>query len=288
MTGNQHIEPDALVLFAMHALDVSEAAVVEQHVRDCEQCSLQVAEARGDMALLAFAVDQVALPVGAEERFMARVKASSAVTTGEGLPRHVAPAEVTPIVEQTNRGESNVVDFESYTQPKRSKWPIVLPWAIAAAVSGLAITLGVENRNLNETVGAEAALLNNVSSKASHAQQIVDALNSPHAQRVTLTATKHAAEPTGQAIYLADRGSLLFQANNLKTLDAGKTYELWVIPADGKAPVPAGTFKPDATGYASVVLPTLPPGIAAKAFGVTIENAGGATTPTMPIILAGG
>ena len=56
----------------------------------------------------------------------------------------------------------------------------------------------------------------------------------------------------------------------------------------GKAPVPAGTFQPDQTGYASVVLPTLPPGIAAKAFGVTIENAGGATSPTLPIILAGG
>ena len=146
----------------------------------------------------------------------------------------------------------------------------------------------MENKNLSETVNAESGLLTTLSAKAAHAQQIVDVLNSPSAQRVTLTLTKHPAEPSGHAVYLPDRGSLLFEANNLKPLDPGKTYELWVIPADGKAPLPAGTFKPDGAGYASVVLPTLPPGVGAKAFGVTIEKDGGATTPTMPIILAGG
>ena len=160
--------------------------------------------------------------------------------------------------------------------------------AAAAALAAVCISLGVENKNLSDTVNAESGLLTTLSAKAAHAQQIVDVLNAPNAQRVTLTLTKHSADPTGHAVYLPDRGSLLFEANNLKPLDPGKTYELWVIPADGKAPLPAGTFKPDAAGYASVVLPTLPPGVGAKAFGVTIEKDGGATTPTMPIVLAGG
>jgi hypothetical protein len=34
-------------------------------------------------------------------------------------------------------------------------------------------------------------------------------------------------------------------------------------------------------------MPDMPKGIEAKAFGVTIENAGGSATPTMPIVLAG-
>jgi anti-sigma-K factor RskA len=71
-------------------------------------------------------------------------------------------------------------------------------------------------------------------------------------------------------------------------LPPNKTYELWVIPADGTAPIPAGTFQPDSHGMASVLLPNLPAGIQAKAFGVTMENAGGATTPTLPILLTGG
>ena len=277
MTDIKHIDADDLTLYALHALEPDEAAAVARHLHGCEQCSRAVAESRGDMALVAFSVDQAPLPAGAEQRFMARVAASAATTPSRPVLGGI-----------TEKASSDVIPFDRPVQPRRSRWPIIVPWAIAAAASIFAVTLSIENKNLNDTVGAESALLNTVSSKASHAQQIVDALNSPHAQRVTLTATKHAAEPTGQAIYLADRGSLLFQANNLKPLEKGKTYELWVIPADGKAPVAAGTFQPDQAGYASVVLPKLPSGIPAKAFGVTIENAGGASTPTMPIILAGG
>ena len=88
-------------------------------------------------------------------------------------------------------------------------------------------------------------------------------------------------------MYLASSGSLIFQANNLDPLPAGKTYELWVIPANGKAPIPAGLFQPDAAGSASVILPPLPAGVPAKAFGVTAERAEGSATPTAPILLAG-
>jgi hypothetical protein len=35
------------------------------------------------------------------------------------------------------------------------------------------------------------------------------------------------------------------------------------------------------------MMPQLPKGIAAKGFGVTIENEGGSDTPTLPIVLAG-
>jgi len=36
-----------------------------------------------------------------------------------------------------------------------------------------------------------------------------------------------------------------------------------------------------------VVMPELPKGVPAKAFGVTIEKASGSDTPTAPILLAG-
>jgi anti-sigma-K factor RskA len=68
---------------------------------------------------------------------------------------------------------------------------------------------------------------------------------------------------------------------------ANKTYELWLIPANGQAPIPAGLFQPDANGTASVVFPSLPVGIDAKAFGVTVEDAQGAATPTLPIVMSG-
>ncbi len=241
----QHIAPEDLVLYAMHALAPDEAAAIEAHVSACAECSQQVAEARGDMALLAFSVEQQPLPAGAEERFLARI----ASTRPAGIAANLSPTRTgTSGTEAAPAGTTNVVPFGNAAKARRSIWPVLIPWAAAAALGGVAISLGIENRNLSDSIAAESSLLGTLSSKASHAQQIVDALNSPHAQRVTLTSTKHAVEPTGHAIYLADRGALLFQADNLKPLDPGKTYELWVIPASGKAPVPAGTFKPDTTG----------------------------------------
>jgi len=121
-----------------------------------------------------------------------------------------------------------------------------------------------------------------------HAQAVLDVLTAPEAQHVVLTAGKVKAAPSARAVYLASKGALILQASNLVPLPEHKAYELWVIPANGKSPIPAGLFWPDAKGSASLVLPKLPVGVEAKAFGVTVEDAEGSPWPTSPIILAGG
>jgi anti-sigma-K factor RskA len=115
----------------------------------------------------------------------------------------------------------------------------------------------------------------------------MDALSSPAAKQVTLTETKGTARPVGHATYLPRSGALIFVASNLRPVPQSKSYELWLIPSSGKAPIPAGIFRPDANGSAAVVLPPLPEGVDAKAFGVTVETADGASTPTLPIVMAG-
>jgi anti-sigma-K factor RskA len=67
----------------------------------------------------------------------------------------------------------------------------------------------------------------------------------------------------------------------------GKTYELWVLPATGGSPVPAGTFTPDLQGNAAVVFPEIPANVQASGFGVTVEEEGGSKTPTQPIFMSG-
>jgi anti-sigma-K factor RskA len=118
------------------------------------------------------------------------------------------------------------------------------------------------------------------------ARVLLDVLTAPTAQKVLLTTGKTPPAPSARAVYLASRGALVLQANNMQPLPENKTYELWVIPASG-APIPAGLFRPDSSGNASVVLPPIPQGIPAKAFGITVENAGGSKTPTAPILLSG-
>jgi anti-sigma factor RsiW len=59
---------------------------------------------------------------------------------------------------------------------------------------------------------------------------------------------------------------------------AGKTYELWVI--EGKTPRPAGLF----TGGDEQVITLTRPAPGGSTVAVTLERAGGATTPTLPIL----
>jgi hypothetical protein len=108
----------------------------------------------------------------------------------------------------------------------------------------------------------------------------------PETQRVTLVSAKAPPQPQGKAFYLRSRSSLVFLANNMPPLPLQKAYELWLIPVSG-APIPAGVFKPDAHGSASVVNPALPAGVEAKAFAITVENEAGASAPTMPIVMMG-
>ena len=126
-----------------------------------------------------------------------------------------------------------------------------------------------------------------VTAQSNEARRLMETINDPSAQRVTLTLSKQTPVPQGKATYVPSKGALVFVANNMEPLEPAKVYELWIIPPGGSAPIPAGTFHPDAGGNASILMPKLPQGVNAKAFGITIENEGGSDTPTMPIVMAG-
>jgi hypothetical protein len=173
---------------------------------------------------------------------------------------------------------------------RRIPW---LAWTAMAALLILSAFLGLKVNRLNGRVQSDEArlqiqkaLIEKQTAENLRARAVLDALTAPAAQHVLLTSTGTPAAPSARAVYLAFRGALILQASNMRQLPPNKTYELWVIPVNG-TPIPAGLFRPDGSGSGSVVLPDIPAGIAAKAFGITIENAGGSSTPTAPIILAG-
>ena len=121
---------------------------------------------------------------------------------------------------------------------------------------------------------------------ASESQQVLAALADPTALHVTLTVPKQKKRPSGRGTYLASNGTLVFTASDLSALPAGKVYELWLMPANGSSPIPAGTFTPDSTGNATLISSHFQR-LAAKGFAITVEAAGGSLKPTLPILLAG-
>jgi anti-sigma-K factor RskA len=269
------ISQEDLALYAMRSLPADEMAAVAAALRNNPQAQQELARIHDDLALLALSVDQQAAPAGSFERLQARMR--------ETFPAGATSVPGGKPIEMT----ATQTEFATVPSTRRSKWAVITPWAIAACLAVACSILGYRTASLNDALDGESALVSNLAAKASRAQQVLEVLNAPNAQRVTLAATKTPPAPTAHAVYLAERGALMMEANNLKPLPAGKTYELWVIPASGTAPVPAGTFTPNGEGYASVVLPALPSGVPAKAFGITVENAGGSKTPTLPIVLSG-
>lgn len=260
MSELRPIPSEDLALYAMQALSAEEMAAVAAALRDNPQAQQELARIQGDLALVALSVEQQPAPARAFEHLRARMHEE---------PRTTAAYDI------------------SSAPARRSKWATYTPWAIAAALAIACSILGYRTASLNDALDGESRLVAQLAPKASYAQQVLEVLNAPDAQRVTLTTSKTAPAPTAHTVYLADRGALVMEASHLQPVPAGKAYELWVIPASGGAPIPAGTFRPNAEGYASVVLPRIPSGVPAKAFGITVENASGSATPTLPIVLSG-
>jgi anti-sigma-K factor RskA len=279
MNDPRPIPNEDLALYAMQALPADEMAVIAAALRDNPQAQQELARLHGDLALLALSADQQPAPAGSFDRLKARMREG-----GQTIAKDFATSAAAPSpMEMTATAEAP----QATPLRSRSKWATFTPWAIAACLAIACSILGYRVASLNDALDGAVHQVAGLSTKASHAQQVLEVLNAPDAQRVTLSATKTPPTPTAHAVYLADRGALVMEASNLKPVPTGKTYELWMIPASGAAPVPAGTFTPNSEGYASVVLPKLPAGVPAKAFGITIENAGGSNTPTAPILLSG-
>jgi hypothetical protein len=274
MNEPRPIPAEDLALYAMQALSADEMAAVAAALRGNPQAQQELAQIQGDLALLALSSDQHPAPAGSFERLRGRMHQSGNI--GAAAPVAPAPSANTPAI------TSPVVQM-----PRRSKWAIITPWAIAAGLAIACSTLGYRSSALNDALDDQVKLSANLAARASHAQQVLEVLDAPDAQRVTLTAAKAPAAPIAHAVYMAERGALVMEASNLKPVPAGKAYELWVLPANGSAPVAAGTFTPDQRGFASVVLPSLKTGIMAKGFAVTIEKAEGSPVPTSPLVLSG-
>jgi len=264
-TYSDHISEEDLALYAMRSLAPSKAAPVQKHLNQCAQCRGRLADILGNLSLIALTEPQEPLPADARDRFLKRLRAGAAEKHPEPIKPLKTPQE----------------------PPRSGNWFSGLGWAASAAALLFAAYMSNNAHNLQQQLAAQRYQLTRLSVQESRAQQILDVLTSPTAKRVMLKETKTAAQPTANVVYEKEKGALILVASDLHPIPANKTYEFWVIPSNGQPSIPAGLFRPDANGSASLVLPAIPEGVDAKAFGVTIEDAHGSPTPTLPVVMAG-
>lgn len=279
----KHIDPDDIALYAMQLLPPDETEDMALHLQHSAEARRVLSEIYADLAVFAHSADMHSPPAMARQRLMkhvAREKKALPVDPLSSRPFAVAGGLAT-------RGASSL--FEEEVQEK-SLFAKALPWAgwaIAAGLGGLSFTQYQQKTQINSTLAANQVEMAKTVAKAELANTLMETMKDPTAVHFALTSTDQKPPPQGRVTYVAEKGSLVLTASNLDKLPPYKIYELWLIPQDGHDPIPAGTFRPDARGFASVVMPELPKGIAAKTFGVTIEDGEGSQLPTMPIVLKG-
>ena len=297
--NSTHVNLEDLALFALQLLPPEEMDAIASHLKECTECRQELAALQGDLAIFALTAEGNTPAASSRDRLMQQVAREPRLNA---IPDHVviaaaalsSPREsplsnsISPTERENSGGGPKLVSTDEGARPNLLLR--TLPWVGWAVAAGLAVVVSQmthERDILRADVASTNHQIASLNEQSATARRLLEILKDPAAERVTLTLSKQRPVPQGKATYDANRGALVFIANNLEPLEPQKTYQLWIIPANGTAPVSAGIFHPDEHGNASVLLPRLPIGVAAKAFGVTIENDGGSAGPTMPIILAG-
>jgi anti-sigma factor RsiW len=157
--------------------------------------------------------------------------------------------------------KQNVVPLES----RRRLSPVLV--SVAAIAATVAIGLGIYSLSLNGQLDDTKAAL-------TAQERAAAVLADPTATSVALQSG------SGRLVVNGDGGAVLV-LDDLAAAPAGKTYQAWIV--DGQTPISAGIFD-TADKQAIVPIPQSVPNGAVVA--VTVEKAGGASSPTLPPLVA--
>lgn len=263
MTAHEQYRED-LPLHAVGALPKEESELLERHLAECPECREELRGLNEAAAQIAMAVETAQPPEHLREQLLKRFENEKA----ELLGRHVDKRSVRGV-------KSRRVWF----------WVPAFASAILAIAFGTVWNQDRERLRMNRELTAEVERNDGA---VQQARKLINTLTAEDAERITLVAQGAKPRPEAKVVYSSRQRSLVLLAGNLSPLPRRKVYELWLLPATGANPIPAGTFKPDARGDATLVLSQFEANVPAKGFAVTIEAAPGSSVPTMPIILSGG
>jgi anti-sigma-K factor RskA len=154
--------------------------------------------------------------------------------------------------------------------PERKGWAFWLPWAVAAVLAIVLVSVALPGR---------VSRSGQATTNSARFEEMLAIINDPVAKDVAF------GDPAARGRFFVSPGKgVVFIAARLPKLAAGRTFEMWVIPASGK-PVPAGTF--NALEDSTAVYIRRGPVEGAAAMAISVEPAGGSQQPTTtPIIVS--
>ena len=256
MNGHPIREED-FDLYALGVLEGEEKSSLETHLADCADCARKLNEARGRIALLALAAPPHSPPGRVREKLLQQVR-------GEARP----PAK---------ESEPRAGFFGNW-------WAAV--WAPATIVLAvLTVFLWVSNKQLNLQLQRLRDQVAEQAKKNLETQALLEFKTAPDTMKVALNPMPEMPKAWAQVEYNSRLGMIAYNGD-MPMPPSDMTYQLWLVPASGSR-VNAGVFWPQPGGKGASFMKQVPPGMAAKAFAVTVEPAGGMPQPTGPKVLIG-
>jgi len=270
MTQAFHISDDDLIQYALGTLKETQLGTMTAHISLCNQCRDELAKIHLDLAALANTVPLSDLPAGARSRFLNRLSSDAA-----------------PASKFAQMRDKNKLYLVSKSFQASLGSPLLLKILSGALAATLIFAVYDDLSHIHQIRRMQPALRRSERDLA-QLTELKEFLRGTNAQQVSLHEKPPVTKtPEGHTLYSATTGKLVFTASNMPLPPAGKAYELWILPARGGAPVPAGMFTPDLQGNAAIIFPDIPSNVQAAGFGVTLEKSEGSPTPTSAILISG-
>ena len=264
---------DLLLLHAADALEPAERDALVDHLRtSCPRCAGSLAEAEAVLAHLPWALEPVMPSDQVRQRLMRRVESSASSHAPERRARSVV-------------ARPRVVRHERRIE----RWlsPILAAGLAAAVIYGLVIApLSREREFLRADLAAQSERIQSLESAVEQQTEIARLLQSRESVVAMLAGSAPQPEAWGRILWDRQHRTIHFYTGNLKPLERGRTYELWLI-TDAQEKIPAGTFEVDSAKRGFLVTRLAQDVGNVVLAAVTDEPAGGVPQPTGAIQLVG-
>jgi len=231
---------------ALSALDAAEAQALNEHLENCAECRRELDEWHATAATLAQGTNPAEPSPKVRERILDEVR--------------------------KDHSEPRVVPFRSTSRNLWSSFGSLGAMAAAVLFTALIVSLVVLWRQNNA-----------IHDELKQSREFVQLVTSPGARVRELKGVDLGAGAIATIAYDTN-GHAMLVADKLPRVPQGKAYQLWFI-VGSKPPMPGKTFAPDSSGKGTVKEQMPREALESATFAITLEPAGGSTTPTSPIYL---